>query len=154
MMIMVMPQVDYSGEYQTTRFVKRCIFTGDTIFVGGCGRFFEGQPDEMVRAMEVALDYQDVLMFCGHEYSVGNLEFCAKVDPNNQEVKAKHAEVIALRSQNKWTVPTRIDEEMRYNVFMRSVCDETMLQLTGTQDKTSCMKFLREYKNSGNKPNL
>jgi hydroxyacylglutathione hydrolase len=71
------------GEYQQTKNVRQCIFTGDTNFVGGCGRFFEGQPHEMTAAMQKAMQYKEALMFCGHEYSIQNMEFCAKVDPDN-----------------------------------------------------------------------
>jgi hydroxyacylglutathione hydrolase len=56
--------------YQVTRNVKQALFTGDTIFIGGCGRFFEGQPNEMVHAMEEARKFPDALVFCGHEYSI------------------------------------------------------------------------------------
>lgn len=65
------------------------MFTGDTIFVGGCGRFFEGQPNEMVFAMQTAMKYPDALMFCGHEYSIQNLEFCAKVNPSSAIIQQK-----------------------------------------------------------------
>jgi len=58
------------GPYQVTRNVKQALFTGDTIFIGGCGRFFEGEPHEMVYAMEQARKFPDGLVFCGHEYSI------------------------------------------------------------------------------------
>lgn len=60
----------HQGAYQTTKNVRQALFTGDTIFIGGCGRFFEGQPNEMVHAMQEARKYPDALMFCGHEYSI------------------------------------------------------------------------------------
>jgi hydroxyacylglutathione hydrolase len=56
--------------YQSSAGIKQCIFTGDTIFIGGCGRFFEGTPDQMVAAMQVAVKYPDAWMFCGHEYTL------------------------------------------------------------------------------------
>ena len=68
------------------------LFTGDTIFVGGCGRFFEGEPSEMVFAMQQALQHPDALMFCGHEYSVQNLEFCNKVS-DSLEISTKFDEI-------------------------------------------------------------
>lgn len=75
---------DPSG-YQVTKMVKTGFFTGDTIFVGGCGRFFEGEPAEMVEAMRLARDKipQGACMFVGHEYTVANLNFCLQVDPTN-----------------------------------------------------------------------
>lgn len=84
--------------------------------------------------MQVAMQYPDALMFCGHEYSIQNLEFCARVDPESETVQNKLTQVAQLRSDGKWNGPTRISEEMQYNVFMRSAFDHKVLQLTGTQD--------------------
>ena len=85
--------------YEVKRNVNRMVFTGDTIFTGGCGRFFEGQPHQMVAAMDLANTQmpRNTKMFPGHEYSVANLNFCALVDTNNDVVKRKKAEVTALR---------------------------------------------------------
>ena len=73
--------------------------------------------------MQVAMQYTDALMFCGHEYSIQNLEFCAKVDPESEKVLEMLAQVVQVRGEGKWNGPTRISEEMHYNVFMRSVFD-------------------------------
>ena len=80
--------------YQVSTSVNRCVFTGDTIFAGGCGRFFEGEPHEMVHAMSIARDVlpPDTKMFCGHEYTVDNLTFCATADPENPAIQAKKQE--------------------------------------------------------------
>ena len=71
--------------YQVVRNIDRCVFTGDTIFVGSIGMFFEGVASEMVNACSVMREKMphDTKMFCGHEYSVGNLEFCKKIDPSS-----------------------------------------------------------------------
>mgnify|MGYP001807241274 CR=1 FL=1 len=62
--------------YQDVQNVNRCLFTGDTIFIGGCGRFFEGTADQMLLAMDRASELpEDTKIFCGHEYTVKNLEF-------------------------------------------------------------------------------
>jgi hydroxyacylglutathione hydrolase len=96
--------------YQVVRGVDRCVFTGDTIFVGGCGRFFEGSAAEMVYAMSVVRDRipQDTKMFCGHEYSEQNMNFCKLADPTNPVVAAKAAENAALLSAGWFSVPTTI----------------------------------------------
>ena len=141
--------------YQVTKNVNRCVFTGDTIFVGGCGRFFEGEPHEMAAAMTVARDVlpADTKMFCGHEYTVANLNFCAIADPTNEKVLAKRSEAIASREASVWTVPTKLSDEREFNVFMRCF-DADMQTLTGTSNPTDCIGFLRQWKNSGNKPQL
>ena len=64
--------IEHVNGYQVTRGVDRFVFTGDTIFVGGCGRFFEGDAQGMVHAMQVAREkmHPDTKMFPGHEYTV------------------------------------------------------------------------------------
>jgi hydroxyacylglutathione hydrolase len=99
--------IDYTSEYQRTTNARKVIFTGDTIFVGGCGRFFEGEPSEMVHAMQQAIQHPDALMFCGHEYTVQNLEFCQKAY-DCVEVAEKLAEAKKIRADGKWTVPVSI----------------------------------------------
>lgn len=75
------------------------VFTGDTIFSGGCGRFFEGEPHEMVAAMDLANTRmpRDTKMFPGHEYTIANLKFCAVVDGDNPSVTSKLDEAERLR---------------------------------------------------------
>lgn len=80
--------------YHITTGVDKCVFTGDTIFVGGCGRFFEGSAAEMAHAMAVMRERlpQDTKIFCGHEYSIQNLNFCVQADPKNPAVAEKAAQ--------------------------------------------------------------
>jgi len=83
------------------------------------------------------------------------MEFCLKVDPENQHVQKKLHEMQELRKANKWSVPSTIEEERSYNVFMRAaLADPKILELTATTDKVQAMKYLREWKNAGQKPNL
>lgn len=107
----------------------------------------------MVAAMAVARDVMpdDTKMFCGHEYTLQNLNFCALVDPENEKVLAKQAEAIALRERNIWTVPTKLSDEKTFNVFMRCF-DADMQALTGTSNPIDCIGFLRTWKNTGNRP--
>jgi hydroxyacylglutathione hydrolase len=57
------------------------VFTGDTVFIGGCGKFFEGSPDEMLKAMDLMNTLPlDTKIFCGHEYTRSNLKFCMKAE--------------------------------------------------------------------------
>ena len=82
------------------------------------------------------------------------MEFCAKVDPENEKVISKLNEVRKLREEGYWCSPTKISDEKNYNVFMRSTFDKKMLEITGKNDVIDCMRFLREWKNAGNKPAL
>ena len=109
--------------YTVIRNVDKSVFTGDTIFIGGCGRFFEGDAKGMVYAMQVATQNmpQDIKIFPGHEYTVQNLTFCEQADPNSQVIKQKLAWAKQMRADNKWTVPSIMSEEAQFNVFMRSL---------------------------------
>ena len=110
--------------YQVTKNVNRMVFTGDTIFNGGCGFFFEGgTPQQMVRAMQIARDELpgDTKVYGGHEVALGNMKFARQVDPSNQVIAAKQKQFQTLRNQGTFTVPTTLNEEKLHNVFMRSL---------------------------------
>lgn len=91
---------------------KRCVFTGDTLFLAGCGRFFEGTAAQMYSALIEKLSVlpDDSLVFCGHEYSLQNLAFAQQVEPNNIKVQKKLQWVKAQRkgSDKKPTVRVTI----------------------------------------------
>eukprot|EP01010_Urceolus_cornutus_P000757 NODE_1269_length_997_cov_174.781646_g975_i0.p2 GENE.NODE_1269_length_997_cov_174.781646_g975_i0~~NODE_1269_length_997_cov_174.781646_g975_i0.p2 ORF type:complete len:258 (+),score=54.21 NODE_1269_length_997_cov_174.781646_g975_i0:73-846(+) len=120
------------------------LFTGDTVFVAGVGKFFEGTPDMMHAALaKVKALPPTTQIYPGHEYTVKNLQFAAKVDPQNADVAAK----IQWCSQNPITVPSSVDQELRINPFMR--CDSPAIQqVTGSTDEIKCLGKLRELKNN------
>ena len=64
------------------------MFCGDTLFIGGCGKVFQGTYEELFNSLQ-KLSYlpNDTLVFPGHEYASKNLEFCLKLDPNNEFLK-------------------------------------------------------------------
>lgn len=99
------------------------VFTGDTLFAGGCGRLFEGTPAMMHDSLNVKLAAlpPDTRVYCGHEYTASNLRFAAHVEPGNAAVGAKAARVAALREKGEPTVPSTLAEERATNPFMR--CD-------------------------------
>ncbi|XP_041978032.1 hydroxyacylglutathione hydrolase, mitochondrial isoform X2 [Aricia agestis] len=90
--------------------VDPAVFTGDTLFLGGCGRFFEGTADQMHKALiEVLGSLPDkTKVFCGHEYSVQNLRFALKVEPNNSDTKSKYDWCTKQRAEKKPTIPSTI----------------------------------------------
>ena len=72
-----------------TKNLSSALFTGDTIFNGGCGRFFEGNAKEMKHAFDVLRSFPDSQRFFnGHEYSIASMEFAAKAEPDNNEIQA------------------------------------------------------------------
>jgi hydroxyacylglutathione hydrolase len=101
--------------------IEDAVFTGDTLFVAGCGRLFEGTPGQMYDSVNTKLGglADATRVYCGHEYTAKNLEFAATLEPSNQAVRAKVERVRALRERGEPSVPSTIGEERATNPFMR-----------------------------------
>ncbi|SRR5579885_159140 len=106
------------------------VFTGDTMFIGGCGRVFEGKAATMVESLRRLADLPpSTAVYCGHEYTEKNLRFALTLEPNNQALKAKHDAVVKARAAGKWTVPSTIAEEKQTNPFLRTDSSELRASL-------------------------
>jgi hydroxyacylglutathione hydrolase len=96
-------------------------FVGDTLFAGGCGRLFEGTPEQMHDSLQrLAALPGETLAYPAHEYTLSNAGFAAHVEPGNAAVAARLAEVQRLREAGSITLPTSIAEELATNPFMRA----------------------------------
>jgi hydroxyacylglutathione hydrolase len=97
------------------------VFTGDTLFVAGCGRLFEGTPAMMYASLceKLAKLPPETRVYCGHEYTASNLRFALHVEPDNAAVKDKLAKVTVMRERGEATVPSTIGEELATNPFLR-----------------------------------
>ena len=99
---------------------ENAVFTGDTLFAGGCGRFFEGDAAQMMASLgKLARLPEETRVYCGHEYTQKNLEFASELEPGNRALAEKLARVRALRARNEPTVPSTIGEEKATNPFLR-----------------------------------
>jgi len=97
------------------------VFTGDTLFAMGCGRFFEGTPADMFAALaKLAALPGETRVYCGHEYTVANGRYAVVAEPGNSATKAALAEAERLRAQGRPTLPTTIAAERATNPFMRA----------------------------------
>lgn len=125
------------------------LFCGDTLFVAGCGRFFEGDAAQMHRALNTVFATlpDDTRVYCGHEYTVSNLEFAAHAEPGNPAIARKLEWARARRAQGASTVPSIIGEEKTYNPFMR-VAEPALQAAMGTADPVATMAALRQAKNA------
>jgi len=134
--------------YATKGLPENCspiLFTGDTIFIGGCGRFFEGSADDMLSAIDLTSKLpQHTHIYCGHEYSTTNLKFALSVDPLNTILQEKYNYVLRQRSQMQPSVPSTIAQESLYNPFFRAA--QGFLKEYDTQDRSSVIKYLRRLK--------
>lgn len=96
-------------------------FVGDTIFAMGCGRLFEGTADQMWASLaKIAAMPAETNLYCAHEYTKANAAFALSVDPDNDDLKTRAAEVDALRAQSIPTVPTSVALELATNPFLRA----------------------------------
>jgi hydroxyacylglutathione hydrolase len=96
------------------------VFTGDTLFCGGCGRLFEGTPAQMHASLARLLDLPgSTRVQCGHEYTESNLRFAAHLEPSNPDIANARARAAELRSRGEPTIGTTLEEEVRVNPFLR-----------------------------------
>jgi hydroxyacylglutathione hydrolase len=96
------------------------VFVGDTLFSLGCGRLFEGTPEQMWHSMQKLLALpDDTVVYCAHEYTQSNARFALTLEPHNNALVERAAQVTKLRAANLPTVPTSIGLERRTNPFLR-----------------------------------
>ncbi|WP_417677871.1 hydroxyacylglutathione hydrolase [Roseibium sp.] len=96
--------------------------TGDTLFSLGCGRVFEGDMEMMWASLARLIRKlpADTTIYCGHEYTAANAKFALTIDPENEALKKRAAEVDTLRYSGKPTVPTTMSQELATNPFLRA----------------------------------
>ena len=98
-----------------------CVFCGDTLFHMGCGRLFEGSPEQMQHSLAALASLDgDSLVYCTHEYTLANLDFARHVEPENPRLTAIEEAARAARAEHRPTLPTTIGEQRAANPFLRS----------------------------------
>jgi len=133
---------------------QQMLFCGDTLFAGGCGRLFEGSPQQMLDSLGKLADLPAATqVYCAHEYTLSNLKFAAEVEPGNAELAARIVRERARREQGLPTVPSTIGLERETNPFLRASSPEIQhfLQKAGRLaqlDEVSSFAALREWKNT------
>lgn len=114
---------------------SKIIFAGDLIFAMGCGRAFEGTPEELFNSLQkikaLPLETQ---IYCGHEYTLANAEFCLSIEPDNVDLIARHKIVKQYRDNNLPTIPTTLEEELKTNVFLRAENASTFADIRAKKD--------------------
>ena len=122
---------------------EKWLFSGDSLFAGGCGRLFEGAPELMWESLcKLRALPDDVQVYCGHEYTEANLKFAHSIEPENKEVEQRLAAVSALRHSGKATVPSTLGEEKRTNPFLRA--DSAELKATLNMSKATDVEVFAE----------
>ncbi|RIB12490.1 beta-lactamase-like protein [Gigaspora rosea] len=125
--------------------MERAVFTGDTLLIGGCGKFIEGDAKDMYNVLYNILGKlpKDTKVYCGHECARLNLQFASTVDPNNHNMRKK----LSWSQTTQCTVPSTIEEELEFNPYLR-VSDPAIQQATNATDPYEVTKVLRELNDS------
>lgn len=130
------------------------LFCGDTLFAGGCGRLFEGTPEQMVASLTKLASLPDTTqIYCAHEYTLANLRFALEVEPDNSELTTRIKQEKAKRDQGLPTVPSTIGTEKATNPFLRfrepRIADR-LIAAGHLSDREPIAVFaaLRQWKNS------
>ncbi len=129
---------------------EKIAFTGDTLFSLGCGRVFEGTHEEMFYSLNKIKNLPpDTKIYCGHEYTKSNLNFCLAYDPQNTFLKEKAIDIQKKLNSNLPTIPTILGQEIKTNIFLR--CNDPEIKLAlGLKDSSEVEVFskLRDLKDS------
>ncbi len=125
------------------------LFCGDTLFSAGCGRVFEGTPEQLYRSLQkLAALPSDTRIYCTHEYTLANLAFAAAAEPDNPVRDRFADEMRALRDAGEPTLPTDLATQLAINPFLR--CDSASVRAAINQPDASDEQVfvaLRDWKN-------
>ena len=113
----------------------RVAFVGDTLFAMGCGRLFEGTPEQMYRSLQRLSELPaDARLYPAHEYTLSNARFAAHVDPDNRVLEQRLADIQALREAGTITLPTTVAAEVETNPFVRASNWQEFAELRAAKD--------------------
>jgi hydroxyacylglutathione hydrolase len=128
----------------------KLLFAGDTLFSIGCGRVIEGTPEMMWQTLlKLRTLPDDTALYCGHEYTDANVRFALTIEPDNQALKARAADVKRQVAAGAPTIPSLMGEEKRANVFLRAD-DPAVAAAVGLAGKPAALVFaeVRQRKNN------
>ncbi|HXZ96299.1 MAG TPA: hydroxyacylglutathione hydrolase [Burkholderiales bacterium] len=132
------------------------LFCGDTLFACGCGKLFEGTAQQMYSSLEKLSNLPDAtLVYCGHEYTLANIQFAKAADPQNAALLKREANVRELRERGMPTLPSDIRLEKATNPFLRCNNPEIVRNASraagrALNDPVSVFASIREWKNNFN----
>ena len=132
--------------------IQDALFCGDTLFSGGCGRLFEGSASQLYHSLQSLANLPDnTLVYCAHEYTLANLKFAMKVEPDNAALTRYYEHCQSLRKLSQATLPSNIKTEREINPFLRchtpNVINAINLHFTQeTKDIVTTFGLLRQWK--------
>jgi hydroxyacylglutathione hydrolase len=129
------------------------LFSGDTLFAVGCGKLFEGTPQQMHDSLSKLIQLpDDTRVYCGHEYTLSNIRFARAADPDNAALRELEAKAAKLREQGQPTLPSSIGQEKATNPFVR-VHEPALVQSASAHagkqltSPVAVLAAIREWKN-------
>jgi hydroxyacylglutathione hydrolase len=112
------------------------MFPGDTLFSGGCGRLFEGTPEQMFESFQKLKQFPpNTLVFCAHEYTESNIRFARAYAPASKNIEQREIEVRRIREQGLSTIPTTLETEQLSNLFINSKNPIEFKEIRTAKDK-------------------
>ena len=122
---------------------QKLLFCGDALFALGCGRMFEGTPEQFWTSLQRLRDLpDDTTVYCAHEYTQSNAKFALSVEPSNPDLQSQAAVVAEKRSRGERTVPTLLGDEKKANPFLRiDISDEIRTNVGVTPSDTPAQAF-------------
>ena len=116
-------------------FKEKKIFTGDTLFSLGCGRLFEGTYEQMFNSLDKIKKLpKSTEIYCGHEYTLQNSNFCIANDSNNLKLKDKIFEIKKKLKNGLPTIPTKLGDEIECNIFLKAQDIKSFSKLRDLKD--------------------
>lgn len=126
---------------------SRALFCGDTLFIMGCGRVFEGTPPQMWNSLGKLKSLPpETRVFCAHEYTQNNARFALTVEPDNAALVARARQVDAMRAEGRSTVPGTLGEELATNPFLRADLPALQQAMGTPGDAVSTFAVIRQRK--------
>lgn len=142
-----MGHISYYAEHGN----QKVVFTGDCLFVGGVGKFFEGTAADMHLSLFEKLGKlpHETLVYCGHEYTLSNYRFALSVDSRNEHLVSANKCAVAARAAGKPTIPSTIGAELQTNPFLR-VYEDSLIEACGggSSDPIHVLHNVRQMKNA------
>tara|TARA_B100000029_G_scaffold362691_1_gene355713 strand:+ start:162 stop:881 length:720 start_codon:yes stop_codon:yes gene_type:complete len=124
-----------SGHICINFYKEKLLFTGDTLFSLGCGRIFEGTYKQMYNSLKLIKTFSiETKIYCGHEYTLKNSQFCSMHDKENLKLKEKILKIKKKLDKGLPTVPTTLKDELETNIFLRCNSIETFSKLRDLKD--------------------
>jgi len=122
------------------------IFVGDTLFSLGCGRIFEGTFEQMFASLEKIKNLsKNAMVYCGHEYTKKNGQFCISIDKENTKLIDKIEDAKSKTQKKLPTIPTTLGEEIETNIFFR--CDNKKIKSNLKMDNASKLEVFTKLRN-------